>query len=140
MKKMEVRVMEGSVKNPDMKPSRCSVVQRRGTGKSKFIPAPGVSVVKSGKWREWSVTGNVVLSRRVSEPFWFRQDAGIRNAKTPLVNPLTREACMKYLNTTDCSLFLAERSKFMTKYALIGSARRVRHGVVYFTDIQGTVM
>ncbi|HHZ4273032.1 TPA: Hok/Gef family protein, partial [Escherichia coli] len=27
---------------------------------------------------------------------------------------------MKYLNTTDCSLFLAERSKFMTKYALIG--------------------
>ncbi len=39
---------------------------------------------------------------------------------------------MKYLNTTDCSLFLAERSKFMTKYAL--------HGVVFFTDIQGTVM
>ncbi|HHV9782280.1 TPA: Hok/Gef family protein, partial [Escherichia coli] len=31
-----------------------------------------------------------------------------------------REVCMKYLNTTDCSLFLAERSKFMTKYALIG--------------------
>lgn len=27
---------------------------------------------------------------------------------------------MKYLNTTDCSLFLAERSKFMTKYTLIG--------------------
>ncbi|MGT9004874.1 Hok/Gef family protein [Escherichia coli] len=27
---------------------------------------------------------------------------------------------MKYLNTTDCSLFLAGRSKFMTKYALIG--------------------
>ncbi|MBO2162546.1 type I toxin-antitoxin system Hok family toxin [Salmonella sp. 32082101-2017-00322-FB-01-SM-01] len=27
---------------------------------------------------------------------------------------------MKYLNTTDCSLFFAERSKFMTKYALIG--------------------
>ncbi|MBG0943424.1 hok/gef family protein, partial [Escherichia coli] len=25
------------------------------------------------------------------EPFWFRQDAGTRNAKTPLVNPLTRE-------------------------------------------------
>lgn len=46
---------------------------------------------------------------------------------------------MKYLNTTDCSLFLAERSKFMTKYALMG-ARRVRHGVVFFTDIQGTVM
>ncbi|MBL2872295.1 hok/gef family protein, partial [Escherichia coli] len=27
----------------------------------------------------------------MSEPFWFRQDAGTRNAKTPLVNPLTRE-------------------------------------------------
>ena len=27
---------------------------------------------------------------------------------------------MKYLNTTDCSLFFAERSKFMTKYAFIG--------------------
>ncbi|EHS3089863.1 type I toxin-antitoxin system Hok family toxin [Escherichia coli] len=27
---------------------------------------------------------------------------------------------MKYLNTTDCNLFLAERSKFMTKYTLIG--------------------
>ncbi|HEE4242751.1 TPA: hypothetical protein R7D88_005421 [Klebsiella pneumoniae] len=40
---------------------------------------------------------NWVLSRRVSEPFWFRQDAGTRNAKTPLVNPLTREVCMKYL-------------------------------------------
>ncbi|EFO4711119.1 hok/gef family protein, partial [Escherichia coli] len=26
----------------------------------------------------------------MSEPFWFRQDAGTRNAKTPLVNPLTR--------------------------------------------------
>ncbi|HAJ1862159.1 TPA: hok/gef family protein, partial [Escherichia coli] len=25
----------------------------------------------------------------MSEPFWFRQDAGTRNAKTPLVNPLT---------------------------------------------------
>ncbi|ABD51633.1 hok/gef family protein (plasmid) [Escherichia coli] len=62
----------------------------------------------------------MVLSRRVFEPFWFRQDAGTRNAKTPLVNPLTREVCMKYLNTTDCSLFFAERSKFMTKYALIG--------------------
>ncbi|MBQ4731476.1 hok/gef family protein, partial [Escherichia coli] len=24
----------------------------------------------------------------MSEPFWFRQDAGTRNAKTPLVNPL----------------------------------------------------
>ncbi|KXL39188.1 Hok/Gef family protein [Escherichia coli] len=91
-----------------------------GDGKKQVFPAPGFSLQKSGKWREWSVTGNVVLSRRVSEPFWFRQDAGTRNAKTPLVNPLTREACMKYLNTTDCSLFLAERSKFMTKYALIG--------------------
>ena len=46
---------------------------------------------------------------------------------------------MKYLNTTDCSLFFAERSKFMTKYALIGLLA-VRHGVVFFTDIQGTVM
>lgn len=90
-----------------------------GTGKASF-PRPWRFCSESGKWREWSVTGNVVLSRRVSEPFWFRQDAGTRNAKTPLVNPLTREACMKYLNTTDCSLFLAERSKFMTKYALIG--------------------
>lgn len=27
---------------------------------------------------------------------------------------------MMYLNTTDCSLFFAERSKFMTKYTLIG--------------------
>ncbi|HEF0975471.1 TPA: type I toxin-antitoxin system Hok family toxin [Escherichia coli] len=27
---------------------------------------------------------------------------------------------MKYLITTDCSLFFAERSKFMTKYTLIG--------------------
>ncbi|EEV7166982.1 hok/gef family protein, partial [Escherichia coli] len=44
----------------------------------------------------------------MSEPFRFRQDAGTRKAKTPLVNPLTREVCMKYLNTTDCSLFLAE--------------------------------
>lgn len=25
-----------------------------------------------------------------------------------------------YLNSTDCSLFFAERSKFMTKYALYG--------------------
>lgn len=47
---------------------------------------------------------------------------------------------MKYLNTTDCSLFFAERSKFMTKYGPYRVARRVRHGVVFFTDIQGTVM
>lgn len=45
---------------------------------------------------------------------------------------------MKYLNTTDCSLFLAERSKFMTKYALIGLLAVC--ATVFFTDIQGTVM
>ncbi|MEG3575709.1 hypothetical protein VS884_24085, partial [Escherichia coli] len=84
--------------------------------------------------------GNVVLSRRVFEPFWFRQDAGTRNAKTPLVNPLTREVCMKYLNTTDCSLFFAERSKFMTKYALIGLLAVCATVLCFFTDIQGTVM
>ncbi|HHU3127510.1 TPA: Hok/Gef family protein, partial [Escherichia coli] len=43
-----------------------------------------------------------------------------RNAKTPLVNPLTREVCMMHFSTTDCSLFFAKMSKFMTKYTLIG--------------------
>jgi len=48
---------------------------------------------------------------------------------------------MKYLNTTECSLFFAERSKFMTnEICPYRVARRVRHGVVFFTDIQGTVM
>ena len=40
--------------------------------------------------------------------------------KTPLVNPLTREVCMMHFSTTDCSLFFAKMSKFMTKYTLIG--------------------
>lgn len=42
---------------------------------------------------------------------------------------------MKYLDTTDCSLFFAERSEFMTKYALIGGL-----AVCATADIQGTVM
>lgn len=47
---------------------------------------------------------------------------------------------MMHFSTTDCSLFFAKMSKFMTKYTPYRVACRVRHGVVFFTDIQGTVM
>ncbi len=50
-------------------------------------------------------TGNVVLSRRVSEPFWFRQTQhNYRCQDTPLVNPLTREVADGTTNMTDWSL------------------------------------
>ena len=47
---------------------------------------------------------------------------------------------MKYLNTTDCSLFFAEEVKVYDEICPYRVARRVRHGVVFFTDIQGTVV